>query len=147
MAVRCTGWERTGQSYICLFILWSLKIISLVLVAVNTSRLCCKCHEILHINPEESLCLNTGYWMVCRKWIAKRKCQSWLSVYCVMTTYSLVGSYKGFGVTGCVYDGNISVIGRRRVDHNKRHGKPQSHDMLTSQSFFVDCIIPGLVFW
>jgi len=144
----CFGiWGGFDRNYVCLFILKFLKIVSWVLVAVNTSRLCCKYHEILHINPEESVCRNTDYWMVCREWRERTKWQSWLSVYCVMTSYSLVGSYKSFGVTGCVYDWNISVIGWSRVDHNKRHEKLKSHDMLTNVSFFDDYIIPGLVFW
>ena len=46
-------------TYIFLFVLKFLKIAFWVLVAVNTSRLCCK-YEILHINPEESVCSNMG---------------------------------------------------------------------------------------
>ena len=111
-------------------------------VPVNTSRLCCKNDEVLHINPEELVCINTDCWMVCRKWRRKTKWQSrLLPVYCLMSSYNSVDVYNSFGVTGCIYDWNISVTGRSRVEHNKRHEKRKSHDMLTSVSFFLMIVL------
>jgi hypothetical protein len=63
-----------------------------------------------------------------------------------LQTTSSLGVYKSVYVTGCVYDWNKSVTGRCRVDHNKRHEKRKSDYMLTSVSFFDDCVVPGLVF-